>query len=92
MAWKGKVFDAKKKRLLNLISPFAIPAIAAEIYRAPSWYDGEPCIVLDYSSTSWVAHWIRDEIREIAPDVFLGLVFWGRRHVLDFTLVFGQER
>ena len=35
--------------------------------RAPSWLDSKECIVLDYSETSLVAHWIRDEIRQIAP-------------------------
>jgi hypothetical protein len=44
--------------------------------------------VLDYSKTSLVARQVRDEIREIAPGVFLGLVFLGHRHVLDFTLDF----
>ncbi len=79
-------------RLRNLISPLGIPAIAADIYRAPSWFDGGPCIVLDYSKTSWVARMIRDEIREIGPGLFLGLVYWGRHHILDFTLTFSQER
>ena len=26
--------------------------------------DGKECIVLDYSETSLLAHWIRDEIRD----------------------------
>ena len=90
--WKGKVVDARGMRLRNLISPLGIPAISAEIYRAPSWYDGGPCIVLDYSKTSWVARIIRDEIREIEPGVFVGPIYWGRRHIFDFTLTFNQER
>jgi hypothetical protein len=92
LAWRGKVVNAREGRLKNLITPLAIPAIEAAVYKADSWYDGEPCIVLDYSKTSFVAHKIRDEIREIAPGVFLGLVFWGRRHVLDFALDFRHRR
>jgi hypothetical protein len=88
LLWRGKVVNARKGRLKNLISAFSIPAIAAAVYQQDSWYDGKPCIVLDYSKTSRVAHMIRDEIREIAPGVYLGLVFWGRRHVLDFALDF----
>jgi len=57
-----------------------------------SWYDGKPCIVLDYSKTSIVAHLVRDEIREIAPGVYLGLVFLGRLHVLDFALDFNRRQ
>ena len=88
LAWRGKVVNAREGRLKNLITPLAIPAIAAAVYKQDSWYDGQPCIVLDYSKTSFVAQKIRDEIREIAPGVYLGLVFWGRRHVLDFSLDF----
>ena len=74
--------------LLNILTPLQIEAIEAVIYKQDSWYDGAPCIVLDYSKTSFAARRIRDEIREIAPGVFLGIVFWGRRHVLDFSLDF----
>jgi hypothetical protein len=92
LAWRGKVVNAREGRLKNLVTPLAIKAIEAEVYKQGSWYDGEPCIVLDYSKTSFLAHKIRDEIREIAPGVFLGLVFWGRRHVLDFALDFRHRR
>jgi hypothetical protein len=88
LVWRGKVVNAREGRLKNLVTPLAIRAIEAAVYKQDSWYDGEPCIVLDYSKTSFVAHKIRDEIREIAPGIFLGLVFWGRRHVLDFALDF----
>ena len=92
LLWRGKVVNAREGRLKNLITPLAIPAIAAAVYKQDSWYDGKPCIVLDYSKTSFVAQKIRDEIREIAPGVFLGLVFWGRRRVLDFSLDFRHRR
>jgi hypothetical protein len=92
LAWRGKVVNAREGRLKNLITPLAIPAIAAAVYKQDSWHDGQPCIVLDYSKTSFVAQKIRDEIREIAPGVYLGLVFWGRRHVLDFCLDFRRQR
>ena len=92
LLWRGKVVNAREGRLKNLITPLGIHAIEAAVYKQDSWYDGETCIVLDYSKTSLLARMIRDEIREIAPGVFLGLVFWGRRHVLDFALDFRQRR
>ncbi len=92
LLWRGKVVNAREGRLKNLITPLAIRAIEASVYKQDSWYDGKTCIVLDYSKTSFVARMIRDEIREIAPGVFLGLVFWGRRHVLDFALDFRQRQ
>ena len=92
LLWRGKVVNARKGRLKNLMSALSIQAIAAAVYQQDSWYDGKPCIVLDYSKTSLVAHLVRDEIREIAPGVYLGLVFLGRRHVLDFALDFNGQQ
>ena len=87
-AWQGKIFDAKKGVLRNKILPFGLSAIIAKVYKANSWLDGKECIVLDYSDTSLVAHWIRDEIREISPSVYLGKVSWGRQRLIDFALEF----
>lgn len=91
LLWRGKVVDRRAGRLKNLLGPSAFPAIAAAVYVGPSWHDGRPCIVLDYARASWVARTIRDEIREIDPGVFVGLVFLGRTHVLDFSLDFSTE-
>jgi len=87
-AWQGKVFDAKKGVLKNRILPFALNAIIAKVYKAPSWLDNKECIVLDYSDTSLVAHWIRDEIRAIGPGLYLGKVYWDKKRLIDFALKF----
>lgn len=88
IAWRGKVVDRADASLLNIVSPFGVKAIKAKIYNDASWVDGSECIVLDYSKTSFVARRIRDEIREVAPGVFLGMVFWSKHRVGKFTLVF----
>ncbi len=87
-AWQGKVFDAKKGVLKNRISPFGLNAIIAKVYKGPSWLDGKECIVLDYSDTSTVAQWIRDEIRQIEPGLYLGKVYWDKSRLIDFALKF----
>jgi hypothetical protein len=87
-AWQGKVFDAKNGQLKNRILPFGLNAIIAKVYKAPSWLDGKECIVLDYSETSVVAHWIRDEIRQIGPGLYLGKVYWDKKRLIDFALKF----
>jgi hypothetical protein len=87
-AWQGKVFDAKKGVLKNRITAFGLNAIIAKVYTAPSWLDGKECIVLDYSETSLVAKWIRDEIRQIGPKLYLGKVYWGKKRLIDFALEF----
>jgi hypothetical protein len=88
LAWRGKVFDQERGDLRNIVSPFGVRAIRAKVYRDSSWTDGHDCIVLDYSETSLVARWIRDEIREVAPGVYLGQVFWSKAKILKFALVF----
>jgi hypothetical protein len=89
LAWQGKVFDSASHRLRNLITPFGVKAITADVYIDASLLDGRPCIVLDYSKTSRVAGWVRDEIREIAPGLYLGFVYArSRRLPIRFSLAF----
>ena len=87
-AWQGKIFDAKAGLLKNLITPLGFAAIVARVYKAPSWFDDKECIVLDYSDTSLVAGWIRDEIRMIDPGFYLGQVFGGKKRLFHFALQF----
>jgi hypothetical protein len=86
--WQGKVFDAKRGLLKNSITMFHVQAIVARVYKGPSWLDGNECIVLDYSETSVVAHYVRDEIRLIGPGFYLGKVYWKKDRLIDFCLQF----
>ena len=90
-AWQGKDFDAARGILTNRITPFGLNGIVAEVGVAPSWLDGKDCIVLDYSKTSLLAHWIRDEIRLIAPNLYLGVVYWGKQRLINFSLDFSHQ-
>ena len=82
------MFDSEKGVLRNRILPFGLNAIIAKVYKGDSWLDGKECIVLDYSDTSLLAQWIRDEIREIQPGMYLGKVYWGKQRLIDFALEF----
>lgn len=86
--WEGKTFDAEHGVLTNRLLHFGVRAIVAEVYKDKSWLDGQECIVLDYSKTSLVAQWIRDEIRQIQPGLYLGKVYWSRTRLIDFCLEF----
>jgi hypothetical protein len=88
VAWQGKVFDPEAGELFNEIGPSGLRLVRAKVYKEASWFDERLSIVLDYSQTSLVAHWIRDEIRRVAPGVYLGIAFWDRTKVLDFRLQF----
>jgi hypothetical protein len=86
--WQGKIFDATKGTLKNRILAFGLQAIIAKVYKGTSWLDGKECIVLDYSETSLLAHRIRDEIRLIAPGRYLGVVYLGKKRLINFALQF----
>ncbi len=91
-AWQGKVFDMfppdqQRGILINKVTPFSLTFIIAKVYQDKSWLDGEQTIVIDYSTTSFVAKKIRDEIREVEPGVYLGKVWWGKTRILDFALI-----
>lgn len=88
VAWQGKVVSARTRDLKNKILPLGIRAIAADVYTDRSWFDGNDCIVLDYSKRSLVARLVRDEIRRVAPGLYLGLVFLQRMRTIYFTLQF----
>ena len=92
LAWKGKTFDPRTGSLRNRMGPLGTPAIPAKVYRAASWLDAKPAIIPDYSRSALVARRIRDEIREAAPGIFLGIVYWNRRKVLRFVLEFTSAK
>ena len=90
--WKGKVFepdavDPQRATLKNRLLLLGTKAIIAQVYKGPSWLDGKECIILDYSHTSVVAQWIRDEIREVSPGVYLGVVYWGKEKPHSHKLI-----
>ena len=94
-AWQGKVFDifapdADAGVLINKITYFSLTFIVAKVYRDASWMDGKDTIVIDYSTTSFFAKKVRDEIREVEPGLYLGKVWWGKTRVLDFALASKQ--
>jgi hypothetical protein len=88
LVWKGKVFSSATADLKNRIGPLGTPLIRALVYEGKSWFAQGPAIILDYSKTSLVARMIRDEIRQVAPGVYLGQVFWGKKRIALFMLEF----
>jgi hypothetical protein len=72
--WKGKVFYPCQGVMLNKLA-CNIEANPARVFYGDSWLDGKPSIIMDYCGTSRMSERIRDEIREIAPGLFLGLTY-----------------
>jgi hypothetical protein len=87
--WKGKVFYREQGFLLNKVFLFSSHLVKAQVYQGESWVDtGKEAIILDYSQSSFVAQKVRDEIRQVAPGLYLGYAFWGKTRVLEFILEF----
>lgn len=84
--WQGKVFNPETGELKNRILPLGWKAVIAKVYTGESWFDHKPCIVIDYSETSLIAHWVRDEIRLIGPGLYLGKVYWKQTSIFHFSL------
>ncbi len=60
------------------------------MYLGDSRYDNRPCVVIDYSKGSRAARRIRDEIRQVGPNEYLGMVFKDNRRLrVYFLLRFG---
>lgn len=90
LAWQGKVFYRPRGYLLNKVGPLGLHLVKAQVYVAPSWFDNQPAIILDYSKTSLIAHEVRDEIREVSPGLYLGIVFYGSQKTINFVLQFAN--
>jgi len=71
--WQGKVFEPGQTTAVNRF--FGMRVVRAQVYQGPSWLDGQASLVLDYSQTSRVYENNRDEIRQVAPGLFLGLMY-----------------
>ena len=72
LVWSGKVISADGSRARNFF--FGLPSVPAKASIQPSLRDGRPALVLDYTETSLVYRYVRDEIREVSPGVYLGYV------------------
>lgn len=77
VAWQGKVFDPSGASSINRF--FGVKAVRADVSYGPSWRDGHPAIILDYGRTSTIYAPYRDELREVAPGLYLGLMFDRRK-------------
>jgi hypothetical protein len=88
IAWKGKVFDPERGELRNEVGPTGALAVRAKVYYAESWFDQKEAVILDYRETSLVAQWIRDEIRLVAPGLYLGDCFLGPTQNSQFCIAF----
>lgn len=68
--WKGKTFAGDGTITNRWLG--GVNAVSADTRIEPSWLDGRPCLVIEYAPNAPVFGGVRDEIRQIAPGVWLG--------------------
>lgn len=85
LLWRGKVFSPDGY-LSNRLTPLDILSIVAKVGPGPSRLDDQECIVIDYSGTSLVFGGVRDELRQVGPHLYLGLIWLFDRRIGWFTL------
>jgi hypothetical protein len=73
--WKGKTFHGDSTCTNRWLG--GVHAVSAGVCVEPSWLDGQPCFVMQYAPDAAVFGNVRDELREIAPDVWLGRSYDG---------------
>ena len=85
MLWHGKHFHCDGT-LVNQWS--GMKAIHARVGYGQSWLDGGQAIVLDYCGMSRVWNDVRDEMREVAPGLFVGAMYRGHCPCPELKLFF----
>jgi hypothetical protein len=86
VAWQGKIFR-DDGTMINRVFGFG-KAIPARVYQGESVIDGQPSLIFDYSGSKlWPD--VRDEVREVEPGLYLGVMYKGRPNAqqkMFFTL------
>jgi hypothetical protein len=72
LAWKGKCFEPDGWFINRWPGFKALPSHAAY---GPSWSDGRPSLVMEYPAGTPLFANLHDEIRAVAPGVYLGRLY-----------------
>lgn len=98
--WGGKSFEStsatsgtgiNRVRLPGLLGSQSLFPFRTSV--APSSLDGAPAIVLDYDlpeNPAWIRR-VHDEVREVAPGLFLGPAMWKGRRAKTTVLWFALD-
>jgi hypothetical protein len=70
LVWKGKTFHDDGTFTNRWLG--GVRAGSTGVHIEPSWLDSRPCFVMQYKPDALVFSNVRDEVRQIAPDEWLG--------------------
>ena len=89
VVWKGKTFHGDGTFTNRWFG--GVNAVSADVRVEPSWLDGQPCFVMQYAPDAPVFGNVRDELRQIAPDVWLGRSYDGATgHLKNWFVLCGK--
>jgi hypothetical protein len=71
--WQGKIIGPNGDTIVNRF--FGVRMIRGNVYFAESWMDGRPSLIIDYRETSRLYAKYRDEIRQVSPGLYLGVMY-----------------
>jgi len=83
--WQGKVLK-DDGTMVNRV--FGVRAIHARVFEGESWFDGRPSVIMDYCGMSKLFPNVRDEVREVCPGVYLGLMYLRKDTGPELTMFF----
>ena len=72
-AWRGKTAQPSGDFTNRWVG--GLEAINSRYEIGPSWIDGKPAIVMQYPRDTKLLGNVRDEVREVAPGLYLGPIF-----------------
>ena len=72
LIWKGKSFYPEEKRIANIMTPLGIEMLEGELRLEDGNIDGLQSIIVDYGKPFGREKSAGDEIREVAPGLYLG--------------------
>ncbi|MBX9653502.1 hypothetical protein K2Y11_07760 [bacterium] len=76
--WKGKWIYPEQATMLNQVGHKQI--VPATIYSGTSYIDGGASLIFDYSCSTKFARKARDEVRQICPGLYLGIMHVKNHH------------
>jgi hypothetical protein len=71
--WKGKVAEVDGHFVNRWLG--GIRAIESQYVIGPSWVDGRPAVIMEYAPGTAVFENTHDELREVAPGLYLGPLY-----------------
>jgi len=72
-AWRGKTAEPDGHFVNRWVG--GVEKIGSQYVVGPSWADGKPAIVVEYPRDTKLLWNMRDEVREVAPGLYMGPIY-----------------